>query len=522
MVLLISVSAEAQTPPDLTTLQTQPNAGDEQGVNVPIQRAAEATQQGGNGVAAEAPAVERTPAFIFDETASIQGTYTDNAFLVTNGAKADWITTPSGGLSVKGKTERSEIAADYDISGDFYAKNSQLDGYRQNLLTVDHFDLVKNLFSIDLRAAVAQAQIAETGVQAATTRTGIANQTQVANATITPTYTDKWGNWAVSSLSYSLNEVAYFNAGNNATANNLNDSTQQTLDAKLTSGVVFTQLTWDLDLSDNISRATLSRLDQQTAEAEAEYRINSTFRIPMAVGYDNFSENQSGIPSTELSGVFWNSGIRFVPGPRTDLTLRYGRRYDKPYESGNLIYRILPNVQFTATYDIAVQTQQQALAGALQGVTVDGNGNIVNPIGGQPAAPNQTQNNLVNAVYRSRTLTFGVGGTHGENFFALNGQMESRDFGGTQGGDRTENVTGTVGRTLGPLTSIGLTLQAGHTVDTDTVLNLGTTNNVSAAVNFGYKLSEKTNFSLDVTRRQQTGTTKTDEDAVVVQLSHKF
>ena len=522
MVLLISVSAEAQTPPDLTTLQTQPNAGDEQGVNVPIQRAAEAIQQGGNGVPAETPAEERKPAFVFDATASIQGTYTDNAFLVTNGAKSDWITTPSGGLNVTGKTERTEIAANYDISGDLYAKNSQLDGYRQDLLTVDHFDLLKNIFSIDLRAAVGQEQIAQTGVQAATTRTGIANQTQVANATITPTYTDKWGNWAVSSLSYSLNEVAYFDAGNNATANNLNDSTQQTLDARLASGVVFTQLTWDLDLSDNISRGTETRLDQQTAEADAEYRINSTFRVPVTVGYDNFSENQSGFSSTELSGVFWNTGIHLVPGPRTDLTLRYGRRYDKPYESGSLTYKILPNVQFTAKYDMAVQTQQQTLAGALQGISVDGNGNIVSPIGGQPAAPNQTQNNLVNAVFRSRTLTFGVGGAHGENFFALDGQMESRDFGGTQGGDRSENITGTVGRTLGPLASVSLTLQAAHDVDTETILNLGTTNNVSAAVNFGYKLSEKTNFSLDVTRRQQTGTTKTDEDAVVVQLSHKF
>ena len=530
--LLVSVPAEAQALLGVPNQQAQPNGYqpaqpnglDQQGVNVPIQQAPAAALQGANGpdAVAAAPDQERRPAFTFVPTASIQGTFTDNVNLSATNTKSDWITTPSGGFTFGGKSERVQIAGDYSVSGDIYAENSQLNGYRQNLLTVDRFEPVKNVFAIDLRASVDEDQIAQTGVQAATQRTGLANQTQVANATITPSYTEKWGNWAISTLSYSLNEVAYFNAGNTATANNLNDSTQQSLDARLASGSLFARMTWDLALSDSISRGTNTHLTQQTAEADAEYRIDSTYRVPVTVGYDNFSDIQSGFAPTALSGVFWNTGIHLVPGPRTDLTLRYGRRYDKPYESGALTYKILPNVQLTANYDIAVQTQQQTLAGALQGVTVDANGALVNPIGGLPAAPNQTGNNLVNAVYRARTFQFGLNGTHGQNFFSLVGQDVSRDFGGTQGSDRTEAVTGTLGRTIGPLTTVSLTLEAGHTVDTATVLNTGTTNNLLAGVNLGYKLSDKTDLSFDVTRRQQSGATKSDEDAFVVQLSHRF
>jgi len=520
---LLAIPAAAQT---LT--QAAPNTTDQQGQNVPIEGAPGGPQVFGPQYysqptpAAAAAAPERTPAFVVTPTASIQGTFTDNVRLVNTGAQSDWITTPSGGLNVAGKTERAEIAGSYSVSGDIYAEHSDLNGYRQNLLTVDRFEPVKNAFSVELRGSVDQQEIAQTGPQSATLRSGLTNQTQVANASITPSYVERWGTWGVSTLSYTLNEVAYFNGGNNTTANNLNDSTQQTILASLASGDRFTRLTWSLAFSDDISRGTETHLDQQTAEADGEYRIDSTLRVPATVGYDNFSENQSGFSSTELSGVFWNTGIHLVPGPRTDLVLRYGRRYDKPYESGSLTYKILPNVQFKAVYNISVQTQQQTLASALAGVTTDANGNLVNPITGVGATPNQTNDNLVNSVYRARTFQFGVSGSHGLNSFALDGQLETRDFGVLQGSDRSETINGLIGRTVGPLTTVNLNVAASHSTSVATVLNQGSTFDLLTGVDFGYKLSDRTNFSFDVTRRHETGATKSDEDAFVARLSHKF
>ncbi len=510
--------------------QDFPGDQDQQGQNIPIQGAPPAApaavlNAGNNGAAAAAaagPDAERRPAFQITPSASIQGTYTDNVFLTSTNRQSDWLTTPTGSLDITGKTERTQVAAEYSVSGDFYAANSQLNGYRQNLLTVNTFEAVKNTLSVDLRASIDQDNIAQTGPQAATLRSGLANQTQVANATITPSYTAKLGNWGVANLSYSLNEVAYFNGGNNTTDNNLGNSTQQNLVAQLGSGAIFTQLTWDVNISDSISRGSDTHLDQQTAEVDAEYRINSTFRVPVTVGYDNFTEDDSGFASSDISGLFWNTGIHFVPGPRTDLVLRYGRRYDKPYESGKLTYKIFDNLTFTASYDIEVQTQQQGLANGLQGIGVDGNGNIVNPITNLPGTPNQIANNLVNAVYRSRSFQFGVGGVHGLNFFNVTGQITSRDFGTTQGGDRTSNINATLGRNIGPLTSLSLLLTADHTTDADTVIDQGKTTGITTGLDFNYKLSDKTSFGVDLTRRHQIGTFKSDEDALVVQLSHKF
>ena len=545
--------------------QTLPGAFDQQGVNIPIQGTPNTTLQpgaagqgaaqdqgdaqsgqggsdeGGSGAQAApgararafgqaAPGAEaalqgveqRRPAFVFEPNASLQGTFTDNAFLTQNSRKSDWITTPSGGIDVTGKTERSQINGTYSVSGDFYAADSQLNGYRQNLLTVDKFDVVKDAFSVELRGSIDQEDIAQTGQLAATERSGLGNQTQVANATITPKYVNKFGNWAVGTLSYSLNRVAYFNGGNNATPNNLSNSTQQNIAAELASGSIFTQLTWRLGLSDAISRGNDTHLNQQTAEIDSEYRINSMFRVPASVGYDNFAENQSAFSSSSLSGVFWNTGLHLVPGPRTELTLRYGRRYDKPYENGTLTYKILPNMTLTATYDVVVQTQQQSLANSLQGVVVDANGNFVNPIGGLPAAPNQTGNNLVNAVYRARNFQFGVSGSHGLNFFSLNGLFETRDFGGVIGSDRTQGINGTLGRNLSPLTTVTFIGQLEHTIDTGTLQNIGSNVNLLTGLDLDHKLSERTDLAFDVTRRHQYGTTRSDEDAFVIRLSHKF
>jgi len=513
--LLLASSLLVLLFPRAVGAQTISNPSDQQGVSP-------SDQQGAN--ADGAAAGDRKPAFTFTPNAGLQGTFTDNARLVSKGEQSDWISTVTGGLDVSGQTERTQLAGTYSVSGDFYARNSNLDGYRQNLVTLDRFEPVKGKFLIDLRAAIDQDQIALTGPQAATTRSGLTNQTQVANASITPSYVEKLGNWSVSTLSYSLNRVSYFDAANSSTASNLNDSTQQRLAATLVSGSLFSLLNWDLDLSDDISRGTDTHLDQRTAEADAEYRINSTFRLPVSVGYDSFSENQLGLSSSSLSGPFWDSGIHLVPGPRTDLVLRYGHRYGEPYESGSLAYKILPNVQFTAVYDITVQTQQQTLANALQGATVDASGSIVNPISGLATNPNQVSTNLVNSVFRSRTFQFGVSGTHGQNFFSLAGNSVARSFGGIQGDDRSEGANATVGRNLGPLTALSLNVQADHTVTTNsaTASDLGSSFSLLTGVNLAYKLSEQTNLSFDATRRHQTGTSAADEDAFVVRIGHKF
>jgi uncharacterized protein (PEP-CTERM system associated) len=514
-VLLLCHRAEAQT---------ASYGADQQGANVPIQGAADAALQAGAadiGQDGTTQGTEQRPGFVFSPSGTLQGTFTDNVLLVPSHAQSDWLNTVTGTLDVTGKLERTQVALDYSVSGDFYTENSRLDGYRQNLLTIDRFEPVKGVFLIDLRAAVDQEQIAQTGPQAATLRSGLVNQTQVANASITPSYVEHWGNWAVSTLSYSLNEVMYFDGGNNSTSNNLNNSTQQDITAQLANGSAFTRTTWGLTVSDDISRGGGSDLDQQTAEADAEYRINTTFRVPVTVGYDNFAQTGSGLSSSNISGLFWNTGIHLVPGPRTDLTLRYGRRYDKPYESGSLTYHILANMDLTASYDEAVQTQQQGLASNLQGLSINPNGSIVNPVG-LPGSPNQTQNDLINGIYRSRTFQFGVSGTHGLNFFSLSGQAETRSFGTAQGSDRTESVSGSIGRTLSPRASINLSVGTGHTVDTGTVLDQGSSSDLTTSVDYSYKLNDKTDAGINVARRHQTGTFKTDEDAIVLRLSHKF
>jgi uncharacterized protein (PEP-CTERM system associated) len=460
----------------------------------------------------------RRPAFVITPTADLQETFTDNALLVHSGARSDFISTVTGGVDVAGKTNRTQIAGSYSVSGDFYARNSSLNGYRQNLLTLDRFEPLKDKFSIDLRGALDQQQIALTGVQSATPRSGVSNQTQVANFSITPTYTERWGGWAVSTLSYSLNRVDYFTTSTGSTANNLNGSTQQTLLAALNSGSDFTRLTWSLALSDNTSRGSQTHLTEQTAVANAEYRVVSAVRVPVEVGYDNFSQIQSGFSSAALSGVFWSAGIHLVPGPRTDLTLRYGERYGESYESGLLTYKVLPNVQLISSYDVAVQTQQQALAASLQGLTMDSRGNIINPISGLPTSPNQLNTNLVNNISRSRTFRFGISGTHGLNFFSLAGQSVIRSYGSAQPGDRSQGITVLASRKLSPAATLSVGVQAYHTEVS------GGTSSTSVLTNLDLtrQLSERTDLSFDVTRRQQNGINGADEDAAVIRISRKF
>lgn len=486
------------------------------------------------GAAGTPAAPDRKPAFIVTPSVSLEETFTDNARLLKTGGQSDWISTVSGGVDVSGKTERTQIAGSYTVSGDFYAKDSGLDGYRQDLLTVDRIEPVQPNFSIDLRAAVDQEQIAQTGAQSATVRSGISNQTQVANVSVTPAYVEHWGQWGISTLSYTFNRVAYFdtstsNSSGSTGSTGLNDSTQQRLAATLASGSAFSRLTWNLALSDDISRSSSFHFDEQAAEADAEYRIISAVRVPVTVGYDNFSlddltTGSTGLSASSLSGLFWNTGLHLVPGPRTDLTLRYGHRYGKPYESGALTYRIFSDLRFTAGYDVTTETQQETLAKSLQGVTVDSSGNIVNSLTGLTANPNQLSASLVNSVYRARTFFFGVGGTHGLNFFSLTGRSTLRFYGGAQADDRSEVVDLTLGRNLSPVTTASFTVEAGRAVTsaTSTATTASSSANFLSSLDVTRRLSNNTTLGFEVARRQQTGSGGADEDVVVVRISHKF
>jgi len=358
-------------------------------------------------------------------------TFTDNAYLTTNGRQSDFIVTPVAAIGVHGTGSRTTIDANAEVAYDFYAHANDLNGIRVNILT-DGVIRLDDAFSLRARAATNLQPSSQLDVIPATDRTVGGNQVQVLAYGITPAFHGSVSDQITADASYDLSGVSYLRAPNGAANVAASDSILQRGRVKLSNAKASAPFEWGLTGSiehrSRLDSAPSSR--RGLGEANGKYHFSPTFAVIARGGYDWIDEPTI---NERTGGIYGLGGILIQPSARTSLRLEAGYRYRKPTVSADLRYSHSRRVNIVASFEQGVDTSQGFLDDIYTNAGRDSLGNLVDPRTGLAPDPRLSPFDPSNQAFRYARFRLRMDGILGRNFYNASGNYERRSLNGLHG-----------------------------------------------------------------------------------------
>ena len=374
----------------------------------------------------------------FSPYVGVEEQFTDNARSSTTDEESDFITTVNVGFSLNGETRRSEFSTSYNISQDYYARNHDLDGYRQRFLGEGTLELLEDKFFIDARATFTEENLGQTGSTSATDRTQAEDRTQVFNGQISPYYIHNFGGWATGIARYSYSETIFSESDVGASSSSTPDRHTNEYQASLTSGRRFAKVAWGVDTRFTASEAEDgAEFSHLLVSGNGQLPLNRLFSLIGTVGYDEFDDQD--FDDEEISGVFGGAGVRFHPSSRTDASLQAGYRF------GEIVYEMTAEYAPTSadiissSYKTSVQTADQTLANT---DLFDAYGDLVRP--------EFNVTSYVEDVTKSDRFELSWSRRMERNSYGLSAAYIEREILADDTEDKTISIRGNFGRSLTP------------------------------------------------------------------------
>ncbi len=381
-------------------------------------------------------------------------TYTDNISLAPDGFRDDEFAAGiatngsavyttnrftgiiDGSLDVSYLTDQGKFVASQDVSG------------------VGTVTLADNLFYVDLGASSSRQLAGEDARFSSNVNAGRNQRVNVHNFTASPYLNRRFANGSAAEVRYRFGQV-FIDPNRNGPANpNLVNSavsrearTQEVV-ATYDSGNAFNRVGAKLIAYGNKTReegiGVLGDYDYKQGTLQGDFQVDVTSRFALAgtVGYDEVDTTAPAtfFPEDRLTGLFWNAGFRAKPGPKTDILLKYGRRYDGDFINGSLRYDISERIRFNAAADRTFQTSATASAtlfDATQRQTLDfveglRSGGQVDPTGVIDAltrVARQRINSQQIGLGVANTVTASLSAAYGRTTLAVTGNYNDVDYG---------------------------------------------------------------------------------------------
>lgn len=446
----------------------------------------------------------------FSPKIGVSQQFTDNARSSATNEESDFITSIDLGFSLKGETRRSEVNLSYDVSQDYYARNHDLDGYRQNFLGEGSLELIEEKFFIDARATFTEETLGTSDGNTAGNRTQADGRTQVFNGRISPYFVQDFAGWATGVARYSYSETIFSDPNVGASSTEQPDRSSNEIEFSLTSGRRFVNTTWGLSTGLLASESDDGdQFNHYTTIGTGQMPINRLFSIIGTVGYDHFDADN--IDDDDISGVFAGAGIRFHPSTRTDASFQVGKRFDDVVFDVDVSYAPTSADFLTMTYRESIQTADQSLANV---DILDEQGELVQP--------NFTVTDYVDDVTKTKRFAINWTRNRGRNGYRLGGNFVDREFLSTNDGDTVLSVNAGYDRQLTPRADLSLstsyseTLDGSSPLDEDKVYRIG----ANYSYNFGKGLSGSIVYNF--LHRDEAGTADLTENSLSLSINKRF
>ncbi len=444
-------------------------------------------------------------------------TFTDNVEASETDREADTLTTVTGGVGITGTGARLQFDLRYAVSWDQVWLKDDESGMRHNLLGDAASELIEDFFFVDAGAAVSQRDISTAGPVAVTPRTVGDNQTTVVNAMVSPYVASRLGSFADAELRYRFGNVLFRENELDSASGVPGDTIIHEATVTLADSSWFSRLGWTLTASGTRSDdKDGDTFERRGGEASLSYQI---IREIALVGTGGWEDIDADDVDDEQDGPYWTGGLRLTPGPRLLLEVQYGRRFDDAIWSGQLSYRFSPNIMLRAAYADDVGTQQLTFAETLGSIERDADGNLIDPVTGLPADPNDPRFNLTDQVFRERGIDVSLIGSRGRNNFVLSGFYSKREFDISTANETVYGGNGSFTRRLRrDLTGV---IDGGYAVTTESIDDERT---IRARASLQYQMSESlvANMSYNFLRRERETGGTLREFAVVIGIRKNF
>lgn len=310
-------------------------------------------------------------------------TYTDNIALAPSGFRDDEF---AAGIQTNGSAIYSTNRFTGIVDGSFdvsYLTNQSKLVASQDVGGAGTVTVFDNLFYVDIGASSARQLAGENARFSNNVNAGRNQRVDVSNFVVSPYFNRRFADGSAAELRYRFGQV-FINGGNSNPQRAVFDRNSRTQEviATYSSGNKFSGVNADLTAyglkSKDYGGTIVQDFDYEQGSLQADLEVALTDRFALAgtVGYDDVdtSATSAFIPQDRLTGVFWNAGFRARPGRKTDLLLKYGRRYDGDFITGSLRYDISERIQFSANAGRTFQSRAGASATqyqALQRRTLD-------------------------------------------------------------------------------------------------------------------------------------------------------
>jgi uncharacterized protein (PEP-CTERM system associated) len=365
----------------------------------------------------------------------LRETFSDNVDLDPDGQnQSAWTTEIVPGITLRSESARVTAALNaFPIVRHQTAGSDEGFSMAGDLTGLGTVEALEDLFFIDAQASISQEVLSSR--QAAST----SNEETVQVYRVSPYLQNRFGGFAEGEARYRVSQVL---VGGQEGAGGTSDTTTQSLHLSLDSGADFSRLRWSVSAFGSYeSRSDDDDVTRWATDAEVEHAFNRSISVLAAAGYQVFDD---GNGANDIGDPTWRVGLRWRPGPRTDLQANYGHRDDGQSADVKFSYDISSRSRITASYTEVLEKPQERLVRNVSLVELDPESDQFNdPQTGLPFDPNQSPFDIDNETTRAKTLRIGLNGVRGRNTFGLNGAVQNQE---TEPGGSEEDVISLGGR----------------------------------------------------------------------------
>ena len=316
----------------------------------------------------------QTDYFGYAAGASARLSYSDNINLQRGALKDDEFITSAfltGGAIISTPRVTGLVLGDLDFS---YLLNESDIAINQNIAATSTFTGVDNWLYFDLSGSTSRQLLGDNARYSGNVNAARNQRANVHSYSASPYMFHRFADQSTAELRYRFSQVFVDETRDNTTGfrnDTLNNSITHEVLAQYDTGRAFdrTRLRLTAYGSDTTEDGDDIFPDfeyrQGFVSADGQYALTSRFALSGAIGYDDVETGGAAsmfFNDSDLSGFYWRAGFRAQPGPRSDIRVEYGQRYDDDFIDADIRYDISQRFVFTAAASRSFRTRAQSVS----------------------------------------------------------------------------------------------------------------------------------------------------------------
>ena len=316
-----------------------------------------------------------------DPRAEARLSATDNANLTETDKLSDGVLNTAIGLNARIDGNRLNVAVDYSLDHFVFFSDGGTD-YRQNLFGTLDAEVWEDHFTVNGRASLRQQFLDQTSSLSGSAANRTTNRRLVQEYTGTGIFRAGLRDFADARLTYriGLTRSPADNLLDDTLPVNFSDSTSHEISASIDSGERFRLFQWRLFADSTRVLRSLDVNDFRKERAGGELTVKFN-RFIQVTGNLNVSSNdlQSAVLSED--GFGWEAGFRLTPGPKTDLSVSFGKEGARAIWYASLQHFFTIRFDFTGSYTDTISANTIVSNDKLNSLRFNGESGIENGAG---------------------------------------------------------------------------------------------------------------------------------------------